>query len=366
VPTRFRTTGAVSGRGTYFKQGRGSFARRQMRMGDGTWFVVGSSAPASAISRVQTVGTRTNNAATPITFTIPAGGVAAGRLLVIRGVTDADTANASGMTVTDSRGNSYTVVSYTANAGDVMNVVTAYAILTTALQAGDTITIASTAFVHFAFEVTEFSGVATTSPRDGTSATNRNGFGTAWSSGSLAITNTDDLLLLVVGNGGGATSVQGTGGFTEESDLNDAGMGRNFTTAWRTASAAGSYSASGTYSTNTSGNSLLIAFKAAGGDTTAPVTVFVSGSRSKVSTVTGFTTDTVLWSVDEDCQAWQIREVANASDGIDIAGQTVASGGAISAGAQQSTDIVSSSLSTGDGSKLLKIFAQDLAGNWSA
>lgn len=109
--------------------------------------------------------------------------------------------------------------------------------------------------------------------------------------------------------------------------------------------------------------SLLLALQSA--DVVAPVTVFVSESRSKVSSITGFTISTILWSADEDCQAWQIREVANASDGIGIAGQLVASGGAISASVQQSTDIVYSSLSAGDGSKLLKIFAQDLAGNWT-
>jgi hypothetical protein len=100
-------------------------------------------------------------------------------------------------------------------------------------------------------------------------------------------------------------------------------------------------------------------------DTTPPVTVFVSGTRTKVSAVTGFTTDTVDWSVGEACQAWQIREVANSTDLIGVAGHLVKSGGAVPASTTQHTDITNADLSAGDGAKLLKIFAQDLAGNWS-
>lgn len=111
--------------------------------------------------------------------------------------------------------------------------------------------------------------------------------------------------------------------------------------------------------------SLLLA-RIGAGDLVAPVTVYVSQTRTRVSAVTGFTTDTVTWTADEACQAWQIREVAAADTTIAAAGVIVASGGAVSAGVQQNTDIVSSNLSAGDGGKLLKIFAQDLAGNWSA
>jgi hypothetical protein len=101
------------------------------------------------------------------------------------------------------------------------------------------------------------------------------------------------------------------------------------------------------------------------GDTTAPITVFVSETKTRVSTVTGFNVSDVTWSVDEACQAWQIREVAAANTLLGAAGQLVASGGSVPANTNQVTSISGASLSTGDGSKLLKIFAQDLAGNWS-
>lgn len=99
-------------------------------------------------------------------------------------------------------------------------------------------------------------------------------------------------------------------------------------------------------------------------DTTAPITVFVLETRTKVSLQAGFTDTTVHWTVDEACQAWQIREVPSA--GATVAqGTLLASGGAVPASVEQETVVTSSTLSAGDGSKLLKIFAQDLSGNWS-
>lgn len=100
-------------------------------------------------------------------------------------------------------------------------------------------------------------------------------------------------------------------------------------------------------------------------DTTSPLTVFVSESRSKVSLVAGFES-TIAWTVNEDCQAWQIREVADAATTLGSAGLLVTSGGPVTAGVEQQTVIGGASLTAGDGARLLKIFAQDLAGNWTA
>lgn len=99
-------------------------------------------------------------------------------------------------------------------------------------------------------------------------------------------------------------------------------------------------------------------------DITPPVTVYVSETASKVSTVTGFATTTVSWTVDEDCQAWQIRDVTGTGETV-ADGVLVASGGAVSANASQTTAIAGASLGASDGLKTLKIFAQDLAGNWT-
>jgi hypothetical protein len=100
-------------------------------------------------------------------------------------------------------------------------------------------------------------------------------------------------------------------------------------------------------------------------DTTPPVTLFVSETQTRVSAVTGFTTTDVTWSADEDCQAWQIRDVTGAPGQTEADGVLVASGGPIAANAQQVTTISSASLSAGEGAKTLKLFAQDLAGNWT-
>lgn len=110
--------------------------------------------------------------------------------------------------------------------------------------------------------------------------------------------------------------------------------------------------------------SLLLALQSA--DVVAPVTAFVSETVTKVSAISGFTTTTVSWTTNEDAAVWQIREVNAVDTPINSAGVIVASGTNALAGVTQTTDIIYSSLSSGDGAKLLKIFAQDPSGNWSA
>lgn len=98
---------------------------------------------------------------------------------------------------------------------------------------------------------------------------------------------------------------------------------------------------------------------------TPPVTLFVSETVIKVSLQVGFTDTVVTWSADEDCQAWQIRDITGAAGSTIADGTLVASGGAISANVSQNTTITASSLTVGDGTKTLKIFAQDLEGTWT-
>lgn len=101
------------------------------------------------------------------------------------------------------------------------------------------------------------------------------------------------------------------------------------------------------------------------GDWTPPITLFVSDTRTRVSLVGGFSSTDVTWSADENCKAWQIREVASAAAVVSD-GTLLASGTEITANVQQVTTISGSLLSAGDGAKLLKIFAQDYQGNWTA
>lgn len=109
--------------------------------------------------------------------------------------------------------------------------------------------------------------------------------------------------------------------------------------------------------------SLLLA-RTTPGDTTPPITLFVSETRTKVSRVSGFAETTVTWSANEDCQAWQIRDVTGTGQTV-ADGTLVASGGAISANADQHTVVSGIDLTSGDALKTLKLFAQDLAGNWT-
>lgn len=102
-----------------------------------------------------------------------------------------------------------------------------------------------------------------------------------------------------------------------------------------------------------------------GSDVVAPITALVSSAKAKLSRIAGWDSTVISWSVDEPCQAWQVRQVASASDPVSQ-GTLLASGAAVDAGVQQQTTVLSSDLTAGDGAKLIKVFAQDLAGNWSA
>jgi hypothetical protein len=101
-------------------------------------------------------------------------------------------------------------------------------------------------------------------------------------------------------------------------------------------------------------------------DVVAPTTLFISETVAKVSLTSGFTDTVVSWSANEDCQAWQIRDVTGAAGQTIADGVLVASGAAITAGVTQTTTVSGSALTAGDGVKTLKLFAQDLAGNWTA
>lgn len=99
-------------------------------------------------------------------------------------------------------------------------------------------------------------------------------------------------------------------------------------------------------------------------DVRSPVSVFVSDTRQRVSLATGWESTDVTWQVDEECRAWQFREVANVGDGVTL-GTLLVAGGAIAPDTQIITTIAASLLSGGDGSKIIKIFAQDSSGNWT-
>lgn len=107
-------------------------------------------------------------------------------------------------------------------------------------------------------------------------------------------------------------------------------------------------------------------YTASGADTTPPtVNVTAGPTPDKISKMTGKDLAALTFAVDEECQAWKAMVVADSADAHD-AGSLIKSGGSVVT--DLSTDISGAELEAadaGDGVKLVKVFAQDLAGNWS-
>lgn len=111
-------------------------------------------------------------------------------------------------------------------------------------------------------------------------------------------------------------------------------------------------------------------------DTTSPVpNITTAASPTKISKIATFDTCTVVWQSDTAIQAYKIKVVPATnsvhSAGTQIpttAGSTNMSGGAVGATTDVTSTIKGADLETasaGDGAKIVKIFVQDLAGNWS-
>lgn len=111
-------------------------------------------------------------------------------------------------------------------------------------------------------------------------------------------------------------------------------------------------------------------------DTTAPVvTVDTGPTPAKVSKIAGKDTSSVTWHSDSDYQAYSVRVVpgtnSDHTQGAQVpttAGSTAVGGGAGTAATEVTTTIHGADLesaSAGDGNKIVKVFVQDAAGNWS-
>jgi hypothetical protein len=110
-------------------------------------------------------------------------------------------------------------------------------------------------------------------------------------------------------------------------------------------------------------------------DTTVPVVTLDSGpTPAKISKQTGKRTSAATWHADTDIQAYKIKIVPATSSihtaGTQIpttGGSTNVTGGAVSAATTVTTNIDGADLETAgaEGNNHVKIFVQDLAGNWS-
>lgn len=111
-------------------------------------------------------------------------------------------------------------------------------------------------------------------------------------------------------------------------------------------------------------------------DTTLPVITIQSGPDvSKISKQAGKRTATITWQADSHIQAYKVK-VVPASNSLENAGTTIGTtngsthmtGGATNATTNVTSTIDGADLeaaSAGDGDKIIKVFGQDDAGNWS-
>lgn len=112
--------------------------------------------------------------------------------------------------------------------------------------------------------------------------------------------------------------------------------------------------------------SLLLLFH--GPTDTTPPTIEVSNlTATKISRKSGRDITYVSFSVDEDCQAWKAKLVSS-SGATHTQGTLVDSGGSIPASTLYIFDITDAELEGAggqEGSNTIKVFVQDIAGNWS-
>jgi hypothetical protein len=110
-------------------------------------------------------------------------------------------------------------------------------------------------------------------------------------------------------------------------------------------------------------------------DTTVPVVTLDSGpTPAKISKIATKRTSTVTWHTDVHIQAYKVKVVPSSSSihtaGTQIpttGGSTNVTGGATNAATTVTTTIDGADLQTAgaEGDNVVKIFAQDDAGNWS-
>jgi hypothetical protein len=110
-------------------------------------------------------------------------------------------------------------------------------------------------------------------------------------------------------------------------------------------------------------------------DTTVPVVTLDSGpTPAKISKIATKRTSTVTWHTDVHVQAYKVKVVPSSSSihtaGTQIpttGGSTNVTGGATNAATTVTTNIDGADLETAgaEGNNVVKIFAQDDAGNWS-
>ncbi len=222
------------------------------------------------------------------TINVPAGGVALGNLIV--GVATSESGQDIS-SVTDSRGNSYTVSALTFNAAGTdwgQNVF--YGRATTALQSGDTITVT---FLNSYFDAKicralEYSGIASSGFFDGSSVGLDDAFpqSSTGSTGSVSSTGSNDLLVVFCSAATNPITWTNTANFSSRGSTINAGSLSVYSED-RIASSSGSYSAGPGLSSSQYWICHILAFKAAPFSNNSSINIRGGGSGTSVKARVG-------------------------------------------------------------------------------
>lgn len=214
----------------------------------------------AVIAQVQKVGIAGGNNGAVATVTCAfAANNAAGNLIVVGGG-DAGATSGHTLSVSDSLGNTYTAAqsNFTGANNDVLSLW--YVASSLAGANTVTVTVSGTGADHYCWAA-EYSGIATVTPLDQTTAAANAGV-TAWTSGNVTTTQASELLIgWAMGGNGAATATAGTGWTLQASTT--AG---SQSPAWedQIVSVTGTFAATFTYSAAVSGVDAIATFKAAG------------------------------------------------------------------------------------------------------
>jgi len=279
-----------------------------------------------AISLVRQLTANTSSSATTLVYTVVSGSEpVAGNLLVLSAVTSGSRTISS---IVDSRSNTYATADLAAFGTSCTGFV-AYSMLTTSLQVGDTITITWSSTANSAVNISEWSGIATSSPLD--QHTNNNSIGTnSVSTFSVGPTGTtaqaDELVIAAFGYVGSNSGTAGSG-YTLLTRVQSTGTNRSVHAEYQIVAATGAQTATMDINVASSGGTgmAIATFKAAAGGTPAT-------ANAGVATATG--------------TAYAATGTGMANAGAGVANATAAAYAAIASGAAGATAGVATATGT--------------------
>jgi PKD repeat protein len=252
--------------------------------------------------------------ASTFSLTVPAGvGTVVGRHLVVAYLFSGGSTGQV-TSITDSRGNAYTINAVRINSGATgLTVVVASAKVTAALVAGDQVTVTQNAnTTYHLMQVYEFDNFATTSWAD-KSATG-NSSGTAVSTAPTPATaQPDETLFAAVGFGDTAATLTSASGWSDSAQVEASGTKlKSLAVAVKDVSATGAYAYSGGLSTSEQWVAALVTFKTVqGGGAVAPTASFSAAPTTGAAPLTVQFTDTSSGS--PTAWAWDFGDGGNST-----------------------------------------------------